>query len=64
MQRKVKRLVEYEISIGKGYMAIGAIIRHMIHHKKMPREQAYYLEKTLHHYMPKDDLIDKFYERV
>jgi hypothetical protein len=63
-QRKIRRFVDYEVRIGKGYLAIGAIIRHLIAHKKLPREQSYFLERELGHYMPKDDIIGKYYERV
>lgn len=63
-QRKIKRFVDYEVRIGKGYLAIGAVIRHLIAHKKIPRRQSYFLERELKHYMPKEDIIGKFYERV
>lgn len=63
-QRKIKRFVDYEIKIGKGYLAIGAIIKHLITHKKIPKKQSYFLERELGHYMPKEDIIGKFYERV
>lgn len=62
-QTKVRRTVEYLIDIGKGYEAVGTILRHLIDHKKLSSKQAYVLEKELGGLMPKRDLIG-LYEKI
>lgn len=62
-QRKVRDTVNYLIKIGKGYQALGVIIKHLIAHKKIHDYQAYILEKEIGYLMPKRDIIG-LYEKA
>ena len=61
-QRKVRNSVGSFLSSGKGYQALGVIIKHLIEHHKIPTYQANFLERELKHLMPKRDIIG-LYER-
>lgn len=63
-QKHVRKFLAYLMSKGKSDDALGYLLRHLIAHKKVPRNQSYFLEKELSHYLRKKDVIGKLYERI
>lgn len=63
-QRHVRKFMAYLMNKGKSDDALGYLLRHLIAHKKIPRNQSYFLEKELGRYLRKKDVIGKLYERI
>jgi phosphoglycerol transferase MdoB-like AlkP superfamily enzyme len=61
-QKKIKNYISHLIESGREHHVLAVLLRHLMHHKKIPQHEAALIEAHLGHVLPKEDEIEKFYE--
>lgn len=64
LQRDIQYVVNKMLETENKYLALGALLRHLIHHKKLPLKVRQILEENLYDLMPTKDILEKYEHKV